>query len=167
MRYIIIDGYNVLRAARQYAAAAEADLESARARLLSDVAAYVGPGEHATVVFDGGANPHSDGTPHELAGIEVRFSPYGTDADAVIEDIVARRRAVADEVVLVTSDQEMQWVALGPTVTRRSSAEFASELVEEQNDRSEYAVDGRRTTLDARIDARTRHALGRWARGQD
>lgn len=165
MRHLIIDGYNVLRATGPYSRLAESDLESARARLVSDVAAYVAPGERAVIVFDGGANPNSDGASHELAGVQVRFSPYGYDADEVIEDIVARRRASGDEVVLVTSDQVLQWVALGQSVSRRSSSEFAAELADERLDRSEYANDGNRETLDRRIDEQTRQALERWARG--
>lgn len=166
MRLFVVDGYNVLRTTGRFSAIAESDLETARARLVSDVAAYVGPDEGAIVVFDGAQNANSDGTQHSIAGIDVVFSAYGRDADTVIEEIVAGKRESGDAIVLVTSDQTLQWTTMGSSVTRMSSAEFARDLADEGVDRQEYAEDGSTGTLDQRIDEKTRETLARWARGQ-
>jgi len=165
MRWLVVDGYNVLHATERYRSLTDEDLDSARARLVAEVAAYLGPDERAVVVFDGAGNPASDGSPHEIADVTVVFSAFGTDADTVVEHIVARHRAAGDQVVLVTSDQAMQWTAMGRSVVRMSSAEFARELGEESVDRGEHMRDGYGVTLDRRIDPETREQLARWARG--
>lgn len=167
MRLVIVDGYNVLHTTERFGRlAADDDLDSARARLVSDVAAFVGPADSAVVVFDGAENPVSDGAPHVVAGVTVMFSAYGRDADTVIEEIIAQRRSAGDRVLLVTSDQTLQWTTMGASVTRMSSAEFARELAEEGADRDEYARDGSGVALDRRLDHETRERLARWARGE-
>lgn len=165
-RLIVVDGYNVLHVAERFRPSAEEDLDAARARLVSDVAAYVGSDEHAIVVFDGAENPASNGTVHTVAGIDVIFSAHGVEADSVIEDLIVRRRAGNERVVLVTSDQTLQWTTMGGSVTRMSSAEFAREIVDERAERHEYAWDGSSAPLDRRLDADTRQKLALWARGQ-
>lgn len=166
MRLVIVDGYNVLRTAERYSLQARYDFDSARARLVSDVAAFVGAGERAIVVFDGAQNPASDGSPHEVAGVTVVFSAYGRDADTTIEEIIAQKRTAGDKVLLVTSDQTLQWTTMGAKVTRMSSAEFGRELAEESADRETYARDGSGAALDKRLDPDTRDKLARWARGE-
>ena len=74
---LIIDGYNVLHAHPEYGSLAREDIDSARARLVSDLTALVSADEHVTVVFDGGGNPHSDGLPHHIGRLTVVFSPAG------------------------------------------------------------------------------------------
>lgn len=166
IRALVVDGYNVMHAAERYRELADRDVDAARAAIVSDVAAYAQDSYDAVVVFDGATNPRSDGATHEVAGITVRFSPYGCDADTVIELEVARRRADGQEVVVVTSDAQTQWVALGLSALRVSSAQFVSDLAGlAQEGRSFSPAGSPRSTLDARIDVPTREALFRWARG--
>ena len=73
-RVLIVDGYNVIRLTPPYRELAGIDLESARAALVSDVAAYAAGEWDATVVFDGANNPHSTGEPHNVAGVRIVFS---------------------------------------------------------------------------------------------
>jgi predicted RNA-binding protein with PIN domain len=101
-----------------------------------------------------------------VAGVTVLVSAYGRDADTVIEEIIAQKRATGDGVLLVTSDQALQWTTMGAKVTRMSSAEFGRELAEESADRETYARDGSGTALDSRLDPDTREKLARWARGE-
>lgn len=166
MRCVVVDGYNVLRTSERFSITSAEDFDSARARLVSDVAAFLGPEDDAIVVFDAGENPASDGASHTLAGVTVVFSAFGRDADTVIEGIVAQKRSDGDSVLLVTSDQTLQWTTMGKSVTRMSSAEFVRELGEEVVDRSEHARDGSSVTLDRRLDPDTRETLARWARGE-
>jgi predicted RNA-binding protein with PIN domain len=165
-RVLIVDGYNVIRQTPPYADLAQTDLDSARAAVVSDVAAFAHGEWCATVVFDGHGNAQSRGEPHEVAGVTVVFSPFGVDADAVIESLARQCRERGDEAVVVTSDAETQWVVLGGTVSRMSAGEFAGELAEGGREWAEHAPAGAtRVPLEDRIDAHTRTKLARWARG--
>jgi len=167
VRRLIVDGYNVIRQTPPYRELAEDDLEAARAALVSDVGAY-SHGEYvATVVFDGGGNPLSTGTPHVIAGVEVIFSRHGQDADSVVESLARQARERGEQTAVVTSDAQTQWAVLGGTVTRRSSAEFAGELRDGDAEWREHSPSGSlKGRLEDRIDARTRQLLDRWARGE-
>lgn len=166
MRALLIDGYNVLHVQGRYSELAERDLDTARAALVNDVAAYADGSHEAVVVFDGAGNPQSDGSPHQVAGVTVIFSPYGHDADGVIEIEMARRRAAGQEVVLVTSDAQTQWVALGLDALRVSSAQFVAELEGHAEEGAGFSPAGSlKSTLGSRIDRATKDVLSRWARG--
>jgi predicted RNA-binding protein with PIN domain len=163
---LLVDGYNVIRQTPPYRELADDDLESARAALVSDVAAYADRSYEATVVFDGRLNPVSNGVPHQVAGITVVFSRYGVDADAVIESLARAARERRHETVVVTSDAQTQWVVLGGSVTRMSSPEFAGELRAGDAEWREHSPAGSmRGRLEDRVDADTRERLSRWARG--
>ena len=167
MRVLVVDGYNVIMSAVRYKSLAEEDMEAARAALVGDVAATALGESVALVVFDGAGNPGSDGTPHHVPGAAVVFSPYGTDADTVIESIVHKHRERGDEVIVVTSDAQTQWAVMGPGVSRASSSEFVDSLATGSAEWREHNPSGsRKATLDTRIDAGVRDALARWARGR-
>lgn len=167
MRVLIVDGYNVIGRGEPYTTLAREDLDSARARLVSDVAAYVHGAATALVVFDGAGNPHSDGQPHDIAGVTVIFSPFGVDADSVIEqEAVARRKAGCD-VTVVTSDAQTQWAVVGAGVTRMSSSEFIDEVAGERAEHAGItAAGGTRSTISERVDAHVAEVLARWAKGE-
>ncbi|MDP2232849.1 MAG: NYN domain-containing protein [Actinomycetota bacterium] len=167
MRALIIDGYNVIHSVSRYAATAEEDLDAARARLVSDVAAFAQGEYRAYVVFDGGSNPASDGAPHHISGVVVMFSPFGTEADSVIEALAARCRENGSETVVVTSDQTTQWTVFGGSVSRMSSVQFASALeAGAQEWRDANPSGSPRGRLEDRVDASVREVLARWARGE-
>jgi predicted RNA-binding protein with PIN domain len=162
-----VDGYNVIMSSQRYRRLADDDIEAARAALVGDVAATALGDYLAVVVFDGGGNPDSDGTPHHLPGAAVIFSPAGVDADTVIESIVHKHRERGDQVVVVTSDAQTQWAVMGPGVTRASSSEFAASLDSGSEEwRAHNPSGSRKGTLDMRIDPAVRAALSRWARGR-
>jgi predicted RNA-binding protein with PIN domain len=165
--HIIVDGYNVLHATARYRELVERDLESARLALIADVAAYAEGDLTATIVFDGASNPQSKGRPHEVAGVDVIFSAYGKDADSVIEDIAGANRRLGEEVIVVTSDAETQWVVMGQGATRMSSAELVGTLDELDGELGEHTPHGsRRATIEERLDEGTRQQLRRWAEGK-
>lgn len=166
-RALIVDGYNVIRAAGPYAALADDDLDAARARLVSDVAGYVGPDTHTLIVFDGADNPRSDGSPHAIAGVDVVFSAFGADADSVIEHAASARRSAGQEVTVVTSDAQTQWAVMGVGVARMSSAEFIAEIAGDRAERDERNPSGpTRSTVAERVDPEVSDVLARWARGE-
>lgn len=163
---LIVDGYNVLHSSERYRSLLEDDLESARAALVADVAGYSGPWSSNIVVFDGGANRDSDGTPHHVSGVIVVFSPYGMDADTVVESLARRSRERGERAVVVTSDAATQWTVMGEGVTRMSAAAFTAALDSEAESRRGYTPSGtKKVTLDARIDPGVRAILAKWARG--
>jgi predicted RNA-binding protein with PIN domain len=166
-RVLIVDGYNVLHAAERYRALLQEDIEAARAALVADVAAYAASASRsATVVFDGGGNPKSSGAPHHIAGLVVLFSPFGTDADTLIEGLARRSRDRGESAIVVTSDAATQWTVMGEGVTRMSAAEFTSALDVDRESWLEHTPSGsRKVTLDARLDAEVRDRLSQWARG--
>lgn len=166
-RVLVVDGYNVLLGTPRYSGLADRDIDAARSALVSDVALRAQGNIEAIVVFDGASNPESTGQPHDAAGVTVIFSPYGRDADSVIEQIVADRRARGEEVTLVTSDAETQWLALGHGAQRISSAEFEREVREVAAQWREHSPTGStRHPVENRLDRATREALSRWARGE-
>jgi hypothetical protein len=167
VKVLLVDGYNVVRCTPPYRELAEDDLGSAREALVSDVAAYAQSEWDATVVFDGGNNPHSDGLAHCVAGIKVVFSRYGHTADSVIESLARISRERGDHVEVVTSDAQTQWTVLGGRVVRRSSSEFSTELrVEEAEWREQVPSGSRACRIEDRIDPDVRVALERWAKGE-
>lgn len=168
MRTLIVDGYNVIRATPPYQHLAESDdVEAARVALVSDVAAFASGQWDATVVFDGGGNPTSDGLMHDMAGVHVVFSRFGTDADALIERLSRTARERADEVVVVTSDAQLQWTVMGSGVVRMSAPGFGEELRCDRDAWGEHTPAGSsRGLLEDRIPADIRETLARWARGQ-
>lgn len=163
MRHLIVDGYNVLFSDPRYAALADGNLDAARARLVEDVAAYVGGGTRAIVVFDGAGSPLSDGRPHHVAGIAVVFSRAGQTADSAIEALAHRFRP-SGAVVVVTSDAETQSVVMGEGAMRMSSSELVREMVAARDDGRARPA-GRRGPIEDRIDRVVRERLSRWARG--
>jgi predicted RNA-binding protein with PIN domain len=168
VRTLIIDGYNVILQTLPYKRIAEGDLDAARLALISDVAAFSHGDFRATIVFDGCNNPGSNGVPHEIGGVTVVFSRYGRDADSVIEAMSRTARAAGDVVVVVTSDAQTQWTVLGGSVTRMSSAEFASEVRAEDAEWRGHAPAGSsKGRLEDRIDRSVRERLSRWARGRE
>lgn len=168
MRVLIVDGYNVIRMTPPYRELAEIDLDAARAALVSDVAAFAQDEYDATVVFDGGRNPNSTGTPHQAVGIAVIFSAFGTEADAVIERLARVGRERGEKVEVVTSDAQTQWAVLGAGVARRSSGEFAADLRTGEADWREHREAGSAASrIEDRIDPEVKRVLERWARGQD
>lgn len=169
VRSLIVDGYNVLRSTSRYASLYGRDIDAARERLVTDVAAFaVTGGWDAKVVFDGALNPSSTGEDHEIAGIHVVFSAYGREADSVIEVMASRDITSYREVTVVTSDAETQWVVLGLGATRMSSAAFAAELGDVDLEwRASNPSGSSSVTLDQHLDEATRSALSRWARGQN
>jgi predicted RNA-binding protein with PIN domain len=167
MKTLIIDGYNVIRRTPPYRQLAEDDFDAARTALVSDVAALAHGEWRATVVFDGHGNPHSDGLPHEVSGVTVVFSPFGVDADVVIEAKARTAREQGHETVVVTSDAQLQWTVMGGATTRMSADEFGSELRDADVAWREHAPAGERSArIEELIDPDVRDRLARWARGE-
>ena len=160
MRRLIIDGHNLLCGAPRYASLAEQDMDAARERLIADLMARVAEGQDVTVVFDGGGNPASEGVAHDIGGVTVMFSPYGTEADSVIESLAAAAREAGESVEVVTSDGATRRTAAGGSVVVTRATTFARDLAgDETSWRSEPGAARRRATISDRLPADIRARL--------
>lgn len=167
MRRLIVDGYNVLHADAVYRRIADEDLDTARARIVEDVAAFCAGEWRGTVVFDGAGNPMADGSPHHVAGVAVVFSRGGESADSVIEGLARRARERSEGVTIVTSDAATQWTVMGGDVARMSSVEFVRAIRDSGSEWTTHNPSGpRKGAMQDRIDPGVRDALSRWSRGE-
>ncbi|MBN2404342.1 MAG: NYN domain-containing protein [Coriobacteriia bacterium] len=164
---LIVDGYNVMHGSLRYRSAMESDLDAARSRLVEDVASFAVGESRAVVVFDGGGNPVSDGTPHHVAGVTIIFSPSGYTADSVVEGLARRSRERGERVTVVTSDAATQWTVFAGEVSRMSAAEFSRRLSETGDDWLGHSPTGSvKGRVQDRIGDDVRDTLSRWARGE-
>lgn len=163
--HYLIDGYNLLHAHPVLSARIEHDIDTARAHLVSELAAFAEGRPRTIVVFDGAGNPASDGAPHHIGALTVIFSAAGNSADAVIEGLARRFRERGETVVVVTSDAATRKTVQTGSVTVRGAAAFAAELLagiaEQQTEGSHQS---RRVPLGERIDGQVSATLARWAR---
>lgn len=100
-----IDGYNVIHHSTALSVRARDDFEGARDALIEKVSRFsIGSGAKSIIVFDGrGHAPGDAGLEPRAPNLEVRFSPRGKTADAVIERMVyaaPNRR----HIIVVTAD---------------------------------------------------------------
>lgn len=164
-RHVVIDGYNLLHAHPRYALGQYDDMDSARARLVADVAGFAEGGPRTILVFDGGGNPSSDGTPHHIGALTVIFSPAGTTADDVIESLARRFRERGEDVLVVTSDTATRETVRSGSVSVLSSRQFAADLLDEAQATRVTVHAGRRIALSRRIAPDVAERLAQWARG--
>jgi hypothetical protein len=164
---LIVDGYNLLYAHPVYGSLIKTDIDTARARLVADLAGLAQGERRVVVVFDGGGNPHSDGSPHHVGKLVVIFSPAGATADTVIERLAARARNRGEQAIVVTSDAATRQAVRSGSVSVLTGEHFVEDLAADAADRHGASSAGaRRVALAGRIDPVARAALARWARGQ-
>jgi predicted RNA-binding protein with PIN domain len=179
MTFFLIDGYNVLhqmvghrqlkcggefrghqgRIREQNASSVEQgspfdrgdlDLEDARKRLVDRIVSYMGrTSDRATIVFDS----HTQMLQKQesaTANVEVYFGSFSHSADSIIEREVFAASA-GENVVVVTSDYQLQKTIFRPNVIRRSSRQFVADLQEETNS---IAISPNCITMSHRIEDR-------------
>ena len=133
-KLLIVDGYNVIRSGSRYAHMrhnpdyVHVTYNMVREKLISDVAAYAGHEYKAIIVFDGADNPSDAGKTQQIGGVKVVFSPAGTSADHVIERTAHDASEKGLEVMVVTSDADIQDTVFGGGVDRMSADGFSFEM---------------------------------------
>jgi predicted RNA-binding protein with PIN domain len=175
----LIDGYNVLhqmvghrhlraggdfrgnqgRTRREEAIRVEAgspfdrgdlDLEEARKRLVDQIASYMGrSSDRAIIVFDSHAQLLQK-QESATRNVEVYFGSFSQSADSVIER-EAFAASAGENVVVVTSDYQLQKTIFRPNVIRRSARQFVSDL---QHETKSIAISPNCTTMSHRIEDR-------------
>ena len=127
--YLIIDGYNVINAWKEFAQLRQTSLEHAREILVASVSEYAAfKGYKAIVVFDA-LEVAGAAAVETIHGIQVVYTGEGETADSWIE-----RRAYElahghyrSKVFVVTSDYAEQINILGAGAYRISAREFREE----------------------------------------
>lgn len=163
---LLVDGYNVIGADPTYRALKEKDLESARVRVVEDVAGY----SHlvdadAVVVFDASGRSGSVERSSDVLGVTVVFTRQGSTADSAIERLAHRARRQR-RVTVATSDYAQQKTVFSEGVIRMSAAELIARMREEATEADEHASTGRRRVfLEDRVDGQVRASLRKLSRG--
>lgn len=124
--YLIVDGYNVINAWKEFAQLCQTSLEHARELLVAGVSEYAAfKGYKAIVVFDA-LEVAGNAAVETIHGIQVVYTSEGETADSWIE-----RRAYElghgsqkSKVFVVTSDYAEQINILGAGAYRISAREF-------------------------------------------
>lgn len=128
----------------------EPDLEDVRKRLLDRIASYMGrTSDRAVVVFDS----HTQMLQKQetaTANVEVYFGSFSHSADSIIER-EAFAASAGENVVVVSSDYQLQKTIFRPNVIRRSSRQFVADLQEETK---RIAIPQNCTTMSHRIEDR-------------
>ena len=129
MEYLIVDGYNVINAWKEFKGLREVNLEHAREMLVAQVSEYAAfKGYKSIVVFDAMevAAPAAVSIIH---GIEVVFTDENETADTWIERKAYELGKQKQKVFVVTSDYAEQMHVLGTGGYRISSREFHEEFL--------------------------------------
>ena len=161
---LLVDGYNLIRSGGAYAVDEVDDFDDdpinrVREHLIADVAAFAQERYEAVIVFDGGGNEFSEGAPVKTAGISVIFSAADTDADSVIERLTFKAQREGREVLVVSSDWDVQNATFRNGVTRMSAVGFVHEMDDINEDLAESAENHGKFTLGGRLDPDTRAKL--------
>lgn len=132
-RFLIVDGYNVIRSGSRYHDINLPDYTDdyfnvARERLLKDVIDFVGRDMEAVIAYDAGARKGTPSHTDAYGSVKVVFSSRGQSADNLIERLAhdARKRGI--ETLVVTSDATIQDTVFGGGIDRMSAEGFCQEI---------------------------------------
>ena len=122
--YLIVDGYNVINAWKEFAKLRNDSLEHAREILVANISEYAAfKGQRGIVVFDA-QDAQGDGSVTNMHGVEVVFTNEGETADSWIERRTYELKHERAKVFVVTSDYAEQMHILGAGAYRISAREF-------------------------------------------
>ena len=141
-RFLIVDGYNVLRSGSRYRDIELPDYTDdyfnyARELLLKDVSDYVGRRMHAVIVYDAGGKVGMPSKTETYGMVKVMFTSRGQSADNLIERLAYDSRERGFETLVVTSDATIQDTVFGGGVDRMSAEGFCQEVESEEIAREE------------------------------
>ncbi|WP_102399182.1 NYN domain-containing protein [Haloimpatiens massiliensis] len=128
MRYVYIDGYNVINSWPELRKIKDHSLEGARNQLIDTIQEYaVYRGHKVFIVFDAHMVLGSIEKREKIGDVMVVFTKEGETADSFIEKSVNNIGRKKD-VLVVTSDSLEQQLAFQRGATRMSSIEFRCEI---------------------------------------
>ncbi len=128
VKYLLVDGYNIVFAWEELSDLAKSDLDAARAALMDILSNYQGfTQEHLILVFDAYKVKDNPGSTLKFNGIDVVFTKEAQTADSYIEQVVheiGRKYAVT----VATSDALEQMIIWGEGARRMSARELKEEV---------------------------------------
>jgi predicted RNA-binding protein with PIN domain len=125
MGVYLIDGYNVLHEFLGHQSVD--DLESQRDHLIDRIASFMGgTSDRAILVFDSRVQTLQK-SETATRNVEVYFGSFSKSADSIIEREVFALSA-GQNVVVVSSDYNLQKTIFRPNVIRRSARQFVEDL---------------------------------------
>ena len=128
--YLLIDGYNLMHAAGMARSSyGPGDLERCRVRFLKYLLGHLNQPEliRTTVVFDAANAPTDLPRRTQLQGMHILFADPGSDADSMIEQLIAKHSAPR-QIRLVSSDHRLQKAARRRRASFVDSEVFVAEL---------------------------------------
>lgn len=127
-KMLVVDGFNVIYAWPELAAAAETDFQQAQEKLMEILANYAAFTRTETVlVFDAYKVKGGRGERFDYHGVRVVYTKENETGDAYIERLL-REIGRNGQVRIVTSDNMIQVSALRSGVLRQSAREFGEEI---------------------------------------
>ena len=139
-RFYLIDGYNLLHAAGLARDTyAPGGFERQRAKLLNFLAWRLDPDERprTTIVFDAAEAPTDATRSDHFELMTVLFSPPNTDADTIIEELIALH-ANPQQLRVVSSDHRIQLAAKRRRSVIVESDDFFVELSERETQAPDF-----------------------------
>jgi uncharacterized protein len=130
MRYLILDGYNLIGALERYATRSTGGLDASRELLINDALKAAGwTGQEIIVVFDASRSPEPGRTELRAGGaVRVVYSAPKESADDVIERLVAS--SSDGSFAVCTADFALQRAVLAHGAVRSTPREFEELLAE-------------------------------------
>jgi predicted RNA-binding protein with PIN domain len=137
---LIIDGYNLLNVAGCFGhGKGPGGLQRAREAMLNLLAESIPPDDvpRTIVVFDASESPWGSARESQHKGLSVRFAPRDTDADTLIEELIAADSAPR-RLTVVSSDHRLQRAAHRRKATAIDSDVWFAQLMRDRRERNEH-----------------------------
>lgn len=124
----IIDGYNVINAWPKLKDISKVSLETARDRLIDQMAEYKSlSGEEVVIVFDAYNLDRNIESVYEKYGMQIVYTKRFQTADTYIEKEI-HRLGPKENLKVVTDDGQIQILATSKGAVRMTSAELAAQI---------------------------------------
>lgn len=165
MRFLLVDGYNIIHAWPRLASLLDQKLEYARDELVSSLKPLADMGTYKViVVFDAAAADRADIQAEGGSDLKVIYTRRGQTADALIEELVLRL-AGEHEVGVATGDRAEGDLAWFHGATVWSAEKLAREVEASEEEIASEAVrlreEGRPPRLEDRVTEKARLDLDR------
>ena len=149
LRWILIDGYNLLHASGVFGSGGRTPLESAREALLDWLGEVLSDAQRqrTTIVFDAREAPPGLPRSAKKHGLQIHFAPRGSEADDMLEEMI-RSHSSPRTLTVVSSDHRLHRAARRRRATAIDSDKWVAEIrLKPTDDKPEPELD-RHVTLE-------------------